>query len=138
MKISKQARREAKSLFRICQANGLLDENRVRLAVQQVLSQKPHGYLAIVSHTQKFEELVLFTFWLICILTALWQTRCRGRECLVRTMVCSVVGMLLPLAIIKTLFVRRVAIDMMCVETICVESKDLSILNTLSWVGMSR
>ncbi len=58
-------------------------------------------YFAIVSHTQNFEELALFTFWLICILTALWQTRCRGRECLIRTMVCSVVGMLLPLAIIN-------------------------------------
>ena len=57
MKISKQARREAKSLFRICQANGLLDENRVRLAVQQVLSQKPHGYLAIVSHLARLVKL---------------------------------------------------------------------------------
>ncbi len=58
-------------------------------------------YFAIVSHAQKFDELALFTFWLICILTALWQTRCRGRECLIRTMLSSVVGMLLPLAIIN-------------------------------------
>ena len=30
MKITKQARREAKQLFRICLVNGLLDENRAR------------------------------------------------------------------------------------------------------------
>jgi len=58
-------------------------------------------YFAIVFHTQKFDELALFTFWLICILAALWQTRCRGRECLLRTMIASVVGMLFPLAIIN-------------------------------------
>ena len=57
MKISKQARREAKSLFRTCQINGLLDENRVRPAVQQVLAQKPHGYLAIVSHLARLVKL---------------------------------------------------------------------------------
>ena len=30
MKINKQAKREAKQLFRFCLVNGLLDENRVR------------------------------------------------------------------------------------------------------------
>lgn len=55
MKISKQARREAKELFRSCTADGVLDENRVRQAVQQVLKAKPRGYLAILSH---FERLV--------------------------------------------------------------------------------
>jgi len=57
LKISKQARREAKSLFRACQANGLLDENRVRLAVQQVITQKPHGYLAIVWQLSRLVKL---------------------------------------------------------------------------------
>ena len=57
MKISKQARREAKSLFRTCQVNGLLDENRVRLAVQQVIAQKPHGYLAILSQLARLVKL---------------------------------------------------------------------------------
>jgi len=33
MKIFKQAQREARQLFRSCQAGGLLDENRVRQAV---------------------------------------------------------------------------------------------------------
>src|SRR5438270_10720896 len=55
MKISKQARREAKQLFRSCVADGLLDESRVRQAVRLVLEAKPRGYLAILSH---FERLV--------------------------------------------------------------------------------
>ena len=34
MKITKQAKREAKQLYRLCLVNGLLDENRVRQVVQ--------------------------------------------------------------------------------------------------------
>jgi F-type H+-transporting ATPase subunit delta len=59
MKISKQARREAKELFRSCSVNGLLDEGRVRQAVQRVLQVKPRGYLAILSH---FERLLKLDF----------------------------------------------------------------------------
>jgi F-type H+-transporting ATPase subunit delta len=55
MKITKQSRREAKQLFRSCLANGALDENRARLAVEQLFELKPRGYLAIASH---FERLV--------------------------------------------------------------------------------
>lgn len=55
MKLTKQAKREAKELFRSCLVNGLLDEARVRTAVQRVLTVKPRGYLAILSH---FERLV--------------------------------------------------------------------------------
>jgi F-type H+-transporting ATPase subunit delta len=55
MKISKQSRREAKELFRVCLANGLLDENRARQVVQRVIESKPRGYLGILSH---FERLV--------------------------------------------------------------------------------
>jgi F-type H+-transporting ATPase subunit delta len=50
MKITKQARREAKELFRSCVVGGLLEENRVRQAVQQVLQTKPRGYIAILTH----------------------------------------------------------------------------------------
>jgi F-type H+-transporting ATPase subunit delta len=57
MKISKQARREAKQLFHSCLVNGLLDENRARQAVQQVLSLKPRGYIAILSHFQRLVKL---------------------------------------------------------------------------------
>ena len=45
MTITRQSRRDATKLFRACVANGLLDENRVRRAVQQVITFKPHGYL---------------------------------------------------------------------------------------------
>jgi F-type H+-transporting ATPase subunit delta len=50
MKITKQSRREAKELFRSCVVGGLMEENRVRQAVQQVLQTKPRGYLAILTH----------------------------------------------------------------------------------------
>ena len=55
MKISKQARRDAKQMFRISHVDGLLDENRVRQVVKQVLQGKPRGYLGILTH---FERLV--------------------------------------------------------------------------------
>lgn len=53
MKISKQNRRDAKQLFRTAVANGVLDENRVRQVVDQVLATKPRGYLAILEHFQR-------------------------------------------------------------------------------------
>jgi F-type H+-transporting ATPase subunit delta len=55
MKMSKQARREAKQLYRICLVNGLLDENRARQTVRQVIARKPRGYMPILS---QFERLV--------------------------------------------------------------------------------
>jgi len=57
MKISKQARREAKQLFKSCLVNGLLDENRARQAVQQLLELKPRGYVAILSHFGRLVKL---------------------------------------------------------------------------------
>jgi F-type H+-transporting ATPase subunit delta len=59
MKISKQARREAKQLFRSSLVNGLLDENRVRQIVQRVLELKPRGYIATLSHFQRLLKLDL-------------------------------------------------------------------------------
>jgi F-type H+-transporting ATPase subunit delta len=59
MKINKQDRREAKQLFRSCLSNGLLDENRVREAVQAVIAQKPRGYVAILSQFQRLVKLDL-------------------------------------------------------------------------------
>ncbi len=56
MKISKQARRDAKALFRSCVNNGLLDENRVRQAVQAVIAGKPRGYVAILSQLQRLVQ----------------------------------------------------------------------------------
>ncbi len=57
MKISKQARRDAKQVFRSCLVNGLLDENRARQVVQQLIAQKPRGYMAIVTHFQRLVKL---------------------------------------------------------------------------------
>lgn len=57
MKITKQTRREAKELFRSCVVAGLLEENRVRQAVQQVLQLKPRGYLAILTHFLRLVKL---------------------------------------------------------------------------------
>lgn len=57
MKISKQARREAKELLRTCQVNGLLDETRVREVVQQIIDAKPRGYFGILSHLLRLLKL---------------------------------------------------------------------------------
>ncbi len=57
MKISKQAQRYARQLFRNCQVNGLLDKGRVRQAVSLVLEQKPRGYVAILSRLHRLVKL---------------------------------------------------------------------------------
>jgi len=59
MKVSKQARREAKELFRDCIANGVLDENRLRQVVAKVAELKPRGYIMILSHFQRLVKLEL-------------------------------------------------------------------------------
>ena len=57
MKISKLAQREARQLFRSCQAGGLLDENRVRQAVSLLVSKKPRGYVGILSRLLRLVQL---------------------------------------------------------------------------------
>ncbi len=57
MKTSKQARREAKRLFRACVQGELLDEKRVREVVSRVIELKPRGYLGILSHFQRLVKL---------------------------------------------------------------------------------
>jgi F-type H+-transporting ATPase subunit delta len=59
MKISKQARREAKELFRSSVVNGVLDENRVRQVVSKVAQLKPRGYIGILSHFHRLVKLEL-------------------------------------------------------------------------------
>jgi F-type H+-transporting ATPase subunit delta len=59
MRISKQARHDAKQLFLSCTVNGRLDENRVRQAVRLVVARKPRGYVAILSHFQRLVKLNL-------------------------------------------------------------------------------
>ena len=48
MKISKEARRTSRQLFRICLADGKLNESRVRTVVNGVATSKPRGYLGIL------------------------------------------------------------------------------------------
>jgi F-type H+-transporting ATPase subunit delta len=59
MKISKQAMREARQLFRSCQVNGLLDENRVRLALKLLSEKKPRGYVEILARLHRLVKLEL-------------------------------------------------------------------------------
>jgi len=59
MRITKQARREAKALFRACLVNGQLDEARVRQWVGKVIATKPRGYLAVLLHFQRLVKLDL-------------------------------------------------------------------------------
>ncbi|MBC8243199.1 MAG: F0F1 ATP synthase subunit delta [Verrucomicrobia bacterium] len=57
MKITKQARREAKQLFRSCQVDGQLEANRVRQAVQLLIERKPRGYFGILQHLHRLVKL---------------------------------------------------------------------------------
>jgi len=57
MKISKQALRETRQLFRSCQVNGILDESRVRQAVTLLLAKKPRGYVEILSRLHRLVKL---------------------------------------------------------------------------------
>jgi F-type H+-transporting ATPase subunit delta len=45
MKVSRQTLRSTTKLFRACFIDGLLDESRVRRAIQQIVALKPRGYL---------------------------------------------------------------------------------------------
>jgi F-type H+-transporting ATPase subunit delta len=57
MKTTKQARREAKQLYRACLKDGLLDEARAREIVTKVVETKPRGYLGILGHFQRLVKL---------------------------------------------------------------------------------
>ena len=59
MRITRQARRDAKQLFRSCQVNGLLNDQRVRQAVQQVIARKPRSYRGILTHFHRLLKLDL-------------------------------------------------------------------------------
>lgn len=59
MKISKQAQRDARQLFRSCQTDGLLDESQIRKAVSLVLEKKPRGYVEILARLHRLVKLDL-------------------------------------------------------------------------------
>jgi F-type H+-transporting ATPase subunit delta len=57
MKATKQLRREAKRLFRLCLVRGLLHEARVRQVVQRVLAGKRRGGLVLLAQFQRLVQL---------------------------------------------------------------------------------
>jgi F-type H+-transporting ATPase subunit delta len=59
MKISKSAQRDARQLFRSCSVNSLLDENRVRQTVALLSTQKPRGYVGILSRLHRLVKMDL-------------------------------------------------------------------------------
>ena len=59
MNVPKQAKRGAKELFRSCQANGLMDPDRVRTAVRRLLEAKPRCYQGILKYFQRLVKLEL-------------------------------------------------------------------------------
>ena len=59
MKISKQAQREARQLFRSCLVNSRLDEGRVRQTITLLAEKKPRGYVGILSRLHRLVKLEL-------------------------------------------------------------------------------
>jgi F-type H+-transporting ATPase subunit delta len=57
MKITKQAKRKAKQLYRLCLVNGLLDENRVRQVVERVVSAGERDCASILAHFLRLVKL---------------------------------------------------------------------------------
>lgn len=57
MKTTRQAKREAKRLFRLCLVNGFVDESRTRQVVQRVIKAKRRGDLALLSHFRRLVKL---------------------------------------------------------------------------------
>ncbi len=59
MKTSHQTRRDAASLLRACTVTGSLDENRVRRAVQLLVTRKPRGYINTLFRFRRLVQLDL-------------------------------------------------------------------------------
>jgi F-type H+-transporting ATPase subunit delta len=59
MNISKQARRDARQLFRSCFVNTRLDDSRVRQTVALLVEKKPRGYAEILSRLHRLVKLEL-------------------------------------------------------------------------------
>ena len=49
MKASKLARREAKTLLKLCMVDGLIEASRARMVVNQLIATKPRQYVAILT-----------------------------------------------------------------------------------------
>jgi len=59
MKLSKEARKASKTLFRGSFTNGKLDEAKVRTVVKELAEKKPRGFLEILEGYQRYVRLEL-------------------------------------------------------------------------------
>lgn len=59
MKSPREARKNARSLFRACLADGVLDPARVRTVADTIAAGKPRGHLAILSSFARLVRLEL-------------------------------------------------------------------------------
>ncbi|HEU0006515.1 MAG TPA: F0F1 ATP synthase subunit delta [Terriglobia bacterium] len=57
MRTTKQVRRDAKHLYRLCLVNGSLDEGRVRQVLRRVLESKRRGCLALATYFGRLVKL---------------------------------------------------------------------------------
>ena len=57
MKSTKEIKREAKHLFRLCFVNGSLDEDRVRSVLQRILESKRRGSLLLAGQFHRLVSL---------------------------------------------------------------------------------
>ena len=57
MRLTRQSRRNAKSLLRACFVHGRLDEDRVRRVVEEVAGAKPRGYVGLLTYFKHLVEL---------------------------------------------------------------------------------
>ncbi len=57
MKTTRQIKRGAKRLFRLCLVNGMLDEGRTRQVVQRIIDDKRRGGVALLSRFQRLVKL---------------------------------------------------------------------------------
>ncbi|HET7871064.1 MAG TPA: hypothetical protein VFL42_01040, partial [Terriglobales bacterium] len=54
---ARQARREAKQLFRFCLVDGTLDGSRLRQVVQKILQLKRRGYISVLGQLERLVKL---------------------------------------------------------------------------------
>ncbi len=59
MKISKDAARDARRIFRLCSPDGRLDEDKLRVAVKKIAEMKPRNYRAILHSIKRLVRLDL-------------------------------------------------------------------------------
>jgi F-type H+-transporting ATPase subunit delta len=57
MRTTKQIKREARQLLRLCLTDGVFDEGRAQQLVQRVFQEKPRGYLPVLEHFQRLVRL---------------------------------------------------------------------------------